>query len=114
MKSDTEEAYVDMSGIMKLIPRHDQVAKESRPIAHIHSHSSRPPSLVKEFRLLSVVEVKERLVTCGMPKLADFCFDEKINGAFLVEMDEDTLKSLELTSFQKNKLKKIMSGWVPT
>ena len=105
-------SYVDMTGTKKLIP--DQLRREARPVAHILPHSSRPPSDVKEFHLLSVNELRDRLNTCGMTRLAEFCFEEKVNGAFLTEMNDETLQSLELSAFQKNKLKKIISGWVPT
>ena len=82
------DSYVDMTGII-------------RPTG-------------KEFHLLSKTELKDRLNTCGMEDFAEFCFKQKLDGFFLVKMNDETLQSLELTPFEKNKLKEIITGWIPT
>lgn len=94
------------------IDEEKRLIKDSRPVATVSPTSSRPPSAIKEFHLLSVEELHERLVICGMKEFANFCYDEKINGEFLTNMDEDTLKSMKLSKFQVKKLKQIMSGWI--
>ena len=49
--------------------------KDSHPVATVSPTSSRPPSAMKEFLFLSVEELHERLVICGMKDFASFCYD---------------------------------------
>lgn len=90
----------------------DQQTKDSRPVAHVSPQNNKPLHDVKEFHLLTVDELHERLIICGMKDFAEFCYEERINGPFLTNMDEETLNSFELSKFQVRKLKQIMSGWI--
>ena len=94
-----------------------KLSKETkRPIAQIPplANPSKSVAPVKEFRLLKKEELEQRLIQCGMAGFAKFCEREKLDGEFLFRMDEDTLKSLGLSGFNEQKLKRVIAGWIPS
>lgn len=86
---------------------------KARPIAKIQPQTHKSVTHAKEFRLLKKDELEQRLITCGMPEFAKFCVRENLDGEFLYEMKDETLKTLRLSKFYEQKLKKITKGWIP-
>lgn len=88
------------------------ISKE-RPVAKITPQAYKAVKQVKEFRLLKKNELEERLTTCGMTDFAKFCSTENLDGEFIYGMTDDMMKTLKLTKYQRQKLKRIINGWIP-
>ena len=92
------------------------VGDPNRPVAQIRPQTNvnKPAPQVKAFQTLNKDELAKRLVRCGMPEFATFCAKENLDGEFLFRMDNETFKSLGLSGFNEQKLKQIISGWIPS
>ena len=92
------------------------VGDPNRPVAQIRPQTNvnKPAPQVKAFRTLNKDELTQRLVRCGMSEFATFCANENLDGEFLFRMDNKTFKSLGLSGFNEQKLKQIISGWIPS
>lgn len=95
-------------------PKKGTVEDNQKPVARVSPQANQEMAKPKEFRLLKNEELEDRLIKCGMKEFAKFCAQENLDGDFLYGMDDDTLKSLGLSKFNQKKLKRIMSGWIPT
>lgn len=122
LKKDTlghlngNDSYIDMHGMTENmpVPPTFRKTKGCKPLARVTPLTSAHRTDTKDFHLLTFAEVQTRLINCGMPRFAEFCFKEKIDGAFLAEMDEETFNSLKMENFQRIKLRRIISGWTPS
>lgn len=90
---------------------------KQRPVAHVAPQTTSHVEHIKpkEFRLLKREELVERLTLCAMPEaFVEFCEKEHLNGEFLYEADDKMIKTFNLSPLHRQKLKKIIAGWVPT
>ena len=90
---------------------------KQRPVAHVAPQTASKVEHVKpkEFRLLHRDELIERLTLCAMPEsFVAFCEKEHLNGEFLYEADDKMIKTFNLSPLHRQKLKRVIAGWVPT
>ncbi|KAK3090516.1 hypothetical protein FSP39_012428 [Pinctada imbricata] len=71
---------------------------------------------VKEFGKMSVEELIECFKECKLPKMAEICASESLDGSFLEYVTHEELSSEPfcLSSFHIKKLEQIKSGWRPS
>jgi hypothetical protein len=75
----------------------------------------RPPAvpIPTDLSSLTVEGVGRLLTSLNMTCYADKFQEEQVDGEILMELDETTLKSLDLMPFHVRKLMKIIAGWRP-
>ena len=71
------------------------------------------PSIPNDLSSLSVEGVGRLLTSLNMACYIEMFRDEQIDGEILLDLDETSLKSLQLTPFHITKLMKVIGGWRP-
>ena len=93
-------------------PEKGKVVGKQRPVAHVSPQTNTEPIKPKEFRLLKIDELKERLILCGMPEeFVKSCVKEQLDGEFMHGMDKEMMKTFNLSKYHEEKLKRVIAGW---
>ncbi|XP_070195123.1 uncharacterized protein [Littorina saxatilis] len=87
------------------------------PGEHVYDLDHPPAQnyVTSPLREMTCDELYVRLQTCGLPELAAVCKKNLVDGAFFLQLDEETLSKppFSLTNFQKIKVTMVKAGWVP-
>ena len=111
------QTFLNQENIQSKQSKVNAVEKQ-RPVAHVTPTTTRKTTeheKPKEFRLLTGEELIERLKLCAMPEaFVEFCKQEQFNGDYLFEADDKMLKTFNLSPLHRQKLKRVITGWLPT
>lgn len=117
-ESDEDQQDYDYPDISKMLPIPPPQQSQIRPVVRVQPSTRITTSVTtssERLSQMSVQDVVRCLHQCALPKLANLCDENAIDGKFLSDLKDDELrdKPFSLNNIEVAKLKKMREGWRP-